>query len=73
MNQANENEAYEYAGRAVEILDIEHSIDTGALKTIDDVRAARRARGDRVTEKLDALGFKDWENGVPIFDPCEMQ
>ncbi|HDR9174487.1 TPA: hypothetical protein QDB23_001700 [Burkholderia vietnamiensis] len=62
------SERYEDACKAREILDLEHSIDIGQLKTIDDVRAALRARGDRINEKLNAHGFKGWENGIPIFE-----
>ena len=63
----NMNEAYEAAGRAKEILNIEHAIDIGQIKSIDDVRAALRSSSAEIAENLNAHGFEGWVNGVPIF------
>lgn len=63
------NEAYENAGQARAILDLEHLIETEQVKTIDDVRAWLNVQGNRINKELNEQGFVGWENGKPTFSP----
>lgn len=67
MNKVNE--AYENAGQARTILDLEHAIETKVVRTIGDIRVWLNERGDRINKELTGQGFIGWENGEPKFSP----